>query len=69
MIVKNGFHILFSMVMGDVFVSASTSETQGLTLRDREPLKKQAFDLIFNELLLDSEINKEEHKTNIHLNR
>ena len=30
-------------------------ETQGLTLRDREPLKKQAFDLIYNELLLDSE--------------
>ena len=64
MIVKNGFHILFSMVKIHPFI-----ETQGLTLRDREPLKKQAFDLIFNELLLDSEINKEEHKTNIHLNR
>ena len=30
-------------------------ETKGLTLKDRQSLKKQAFDLIFNELLLDSE--------------
>ena len=30
-------------------------ETQRLTLRDRDLLKKQAFDLIYNELLSDSE--------------
>ena len=29
-------------------------ETHGLTLKDKESLKKQAFDLIFNELLLDA---------------
>jgi 1-acyl-sn-glycerol-3-phosphate acyltransferase len=29
-------------------------DTQGLTLKDKESLKKQAFDLIFNELVLDA---------------
>lgn len=36
-------------------------ETQGLTLKDRESLKKQAFNLIYNDLVLDSEM-KSGHK-------